>query len=75
MIHTLFSFLSILAISCSGGSDFDQFFNGVNLLKHKFSKELGFDVYWANSKAKEVTVELGEGFRLLRKGTIYESRV
>ncbi|HET8737262.1 MAG TPA: alpha/beta hydrolase [Pricia sp.] len=41
-------------------SDFNQFFNDMNLLKHKFTEELGFNAYWANRKAKEVAVELGK---------------
>ncbi len=41
-------------------SDFDQFFNNMNLLKHKFPEKLGFNAYWANLKAKETAVKLGK---------------
>jgi len=32
-------------------SGFKKFYNDVNLLKHTFPKELGFNVYWANKTA------------------------
>lgn len=41
-------------------SDFDQFFNDMNLLKHTFTKELGFNAYWANQEAKKAAAELGK---------------
>ncbi|MBC9795966.1 alpha/beta fold hydrolase [Sinomicrobium weinanense] len=41
-------------------SDLGQFFDDMNLLKHKFPEELGFNAYWANPKAKEIAVELGK---------------
>lgn len=41
-------------------SDFDQFYEDLELIKQKLPKELGFDVYWANQKAKDVAVALGK---------------
>lgn len=41
-------------------SDLDQFYNDMNLLKHKFPEQLGFNAYWANLKAKEMASSLGD---------------
>lgn len=38
-------------------SEFNQFFDDMNLIKHKFPKELGFSAYWANP---EVEKKIGE---------------
>lgn len=40
-------------------SDFNHFFDDMNLIKHQFPKELGFNPYWANLKAQQEAVELG----------------
>jgi len=41
-------------------SDLNQFSKDLNLIKQKFPEELGFNVYWANQKAKEVAMALGK---------------
>lgn len=41
-------------------SDFDQFYEDMNLIKHQFPKELGFNPYWANLKAQQEAVEMGK---------------
>lgn len=40
-------------------SGFQQFFDDMNLIKHKFTKELGFNAYWANKKAQKKAINLG----------------
>lgn len=42
------------------GSGFNQFFSDMNLIKHTFTKELGFNAYWANEEARKMAVELGK---------------
>src|SRR5690606_27689712 len=39
-------------------SGFRQFFKDMNLIKHTFTKELGFNAYWANKEAKKAATEL-----------------
>ncbi|WP_335966676.1 alpha/beta hydrolase [Galbibacter sp. PAP.153] len=41
-------------------SELDQFYNDMNLIKHTFPKELGFDAYWANLEARKRAIELGK---------------
>lgn len=41
-------------------SSLDTFFEDMNFIKSKFPAELGFSAYWANMKAKEQAVKLGE---------------
>src|SRR5690606_35186831 len=39
-------------------SGFRQFFKDMNLIKHTFTKELGFNAYWANKEAQKAATEL-----------------
>lgn len=41
-------------------SGFNEFFNDMNLLKHAYPKELGFNAYWANKDAHKKAIELGK---------------
>lgn len=41
-------------------SGFSEFFNDMNLIKHPFTKELGFHVYWANKEVQKIALALGK---------------
>lgn len=41
-------------------SGFKRFFDNMNLIKHTFPDELGFNAYWADSVAEARAVKLGE---------------
>lgn len=41
-------------------SGFKHFFDDMNIIKHQYTKELGFNAYWANKEAQQKAVELGK---------------
>lgn len=41
-------------------SNLNYFFDDMNLIKHEFPKELGFNAYWKNTEALKLAEELGK---------------
>ncbi|WP_417361735.1 alpha/beta fold hydrolase [Galbibacter sp.] len=48
-------------------SDFDIFFKDMNLIKHTYTKALGFDAYWANKEAQQTAAELASDTAYFRR--------